>query len=413
MSKKRILWCSQSPSLHTGYGVITHDILLRLAATKKYEIACQGWFERPAANPTFPFEGEHSSKFPFRIYHTDLNKNDMDMRSKNGGKTIDAVLQDFKPDVCMFFGDIYMMDWIQSHQGLKNYHIATYFPVDGMPIPDKWKQYLQFVDTPVCFSQFGQRVAGMTLNRPISMIYHGVDFKLWSSPLSPKVRKEKREEMFGTDDVVVFGMVARNQPRKNIPALYEAFSEHIKTHPKSRLLIHACNLDQGWNLERIGIEFGVSDKVYITPGLHPNRGVPNNILRLIYGCMDVHVNTAWGEGFGIPIIESMAAGIPNIIPAYTVGPEFIGDSKGGGLLKVASFAVEPGSHIRRAYVDVKHLKLTMDKLAENPAMRTELGQNAQRFASKFDWAPIIKQWEALFDGIDTGSGASRVRAEEV
>jgi glycosyltransferase involved in cell wall biosynthesis len=413
MTKKRILWCSQTPSIHTGYGVITHDILLRLAATKKYEIACQGWFEPPAKEPTYPYEGLRSSNFPFKLYHTSLSKEDKTMKDKNGGKTIDAILEDFKPDIVVYFGDIYMVDWILEHPNLKNHHLVSYVPIDGMPVPDKWKNFLQYIDTPLTFSQFGQRVAGMALNRDIEMIYHGIDFGLWSSPLPEEVRSQKRIEMFGSDDVVVFGMVARNQPRKNIPALYEAFSEHIKTHPKSRLLIHACNQDQGWLLSRLGLEFGISDRVYVTPDLHPNRGVPPPVLRLIYGCMDVHVNTAWGEGFGIPIIESMAAGIPNIVPAYTIGPEFIGQSKGGGLIKVASFLVEAGSHIRRAIVDVKHLKETMDKLAMNKAMRTELGRNAQEFAKKFDWAPIIKKWENLFDNIDTETTNIRIRPEEV
>lgn len=400
MPKKRILWCSQSPSLHTGYGIIAHDILLRLHATGKYDIACQGWFEKPHPQPKYPFQGASADQFPFPLYHTNMTPGESDMASKNGGKNIDAIIEHFNPDITVFFGDIYMMDWIMGNPKIKNTHIVTYFPVDGMPIPDKWKQYLQYVDTPITFSKFGQNVASATLARPVEMIYHGVDYPMWSLNLDPRVRSQNRIKTFGSDDICVFGMVARNQPRKNIPALYEAFSEHAKTHSDSRLLIHACPIDQGWNLDRLAVEFSITDKVKITPGLTPNRGVDSRELKTIYDMMDVHVNTAWGEGFGIPIIESMACGVPNIIPAYTVGPEFIGESKGGGLLKVAAFTVEVMSHIRRAQVDVKHLKETMDKLAEEPNMRKVLGQNAKKYAQQFHWPGIIKQWEALFDSID-------------
>jgi glycosyltransferase involved in cell wall biosynthesis len=128
--------------------------------------------------------------------------------------------------------------------------------------------------------------------------------------------------------------------------------------------------------------------------------------------MDVHVNTAWGEGFGIPIIESMACGVPNIVPAYTVGPEFIGESKGGGLIKVANFLVEQGSHIRRACVDIKHLEDTMNKLAEEPKLRLQLSKAAQKYAANFNWPSIIKQWETLLDNIPIGP-KTRIRPEEV
>jgi glycosyltransferase involved in cell wall biosynthesis len=244
------------------------------------------------------------------------------------------------------------------------------------------------------------------------MIYHGIDFPMWSQEVSPEIRKRRRIEMFGSNDVCVFGMVARNQPRKNIPAFYEAFSEHAKKHPESRLLMHACKIDQGWNLDRLAIEFGIQDKVYVTPGLTPNHGVDCRELKLIYDTMDVHVNTAWGEGFGIPILESMACGVPNIVPAYTVGPEFINASKGGGLIKVGTYAVEVGSHIRRAYVDVVHLKATMDKLSEDKALRIALGKNAKKFAANFTWDPIIKQWEDVFDNIPLKT-KSYIRPEEV
>ncbi len=413
MPKKRILWCSQSPSLHTGYGVIAHDILLRLHATGKYELGCQGWFERPHPNPSYEFEGLSSNQFPFPLWHTNAAKEDAgNMAAKNGIKTIDSVLKQFRPDITVFFGDIYMMDWIMDHPGIKNTHIVTYFPVDGMPLPDKWKQYLQYVDTPITFSEFGQTVASNALNREIKMIYHGVDYPMWSQRLHPDVRKTKRISMFGSDDVYVFGMVARNQPRKNIPAFFEAFSEHSKNHPKSRLLMHSCRVDQGWNLDRLAFEYGIANKIFFTPNITPNKGVDCRELKVIYDAMDVHVNTAWGEGFGIPIIESMACGIPNLVPAYTVGPEFIRNSKGGGLIKASTFAVEIGSHIRRAYVDIHHLKDTMDRLADEPKMGITLGHNARNFAAKFNWPNLIKEWENVFDNIPV-RGQTYVRPEEI
>jgi len=240
------------------------------------------------------------------------------------------------------------------------------------------------------------------------MIYHGIDYPFWSKQIPGFLVEAKKKEMFGTDDVFVWGMVARNNPRKNIPVFYETFAQHAKTNPKARMLMHAVNVDFGWNMERLAMEYGIKDKVYLTPGLTPSKGVSPEDLRLLYNTMDYHVNTAWGEGFGVPIVESMACGVPNLVTNYTVGPEFITSTQSGECIKIGVYATEQQTHIRRAYVDPRDLLEKMNRLYANKydknidkysKLRWIYGKNAKATAAKFDWPVIIPQWENALDTI--------------
>lgn len=407
-SKPKILWCSQSPNIHTGYGVISRDILTRLHATQKYEIISQAWYDASSPNPSYPFESALSKNLPFKVVSTGAQNNEHnDLR--HGSKNIAELIKVYKPDITVFFADIYMFQYILNVPELSQTHLLLYYPVDGVPLPPEWVAVLRKADTVISYNRFGDAIGKHLFPNNSHMIYHGIDYPFWSQPIPGFEIEAKKKQMFGTDDVFVWGMVARNNPRKNIPAFYETFAQHVKDHPKARMLMHACPVDFGWNLERLAMEYGIKDKIYLTPGLTPAKGVSPEELRLLYNTMDYHVNTAWGEGFGIPIVESMACGIPNLVTNYTVGPEFITENNAGELIEVGLFAVEQQTHVRRAYIDPRHLLQLMNKLYDDDydknkskydKLKRIYGRNAKTAASKFDWDKcIISQWETVLDKI--------------
>lgn len=398
-SKPRILWCSQTPSIHTGYGIITNDILKRLHASGKYEIACHGWHEPPSLSPRYPQEGLSSALFPYKLFCGGAYKPDDVLHDKMGKRNFHDIVDYFKPDVVIMYGDIYMFDYVFDHPDRDKFHLGIYYAIDGAPIPIQWSQTIKKADTAITFSKFGAKATLDRCQTEPLMIYHGIDYPMWSMPLASGMIDAKKKEMFGSSDVFVFGMVARNQPRKNIPAFFESFAAHAKKHPKSRMLLHSVNRDQGWELTLLSKEFGIGDKTYIPQNITPQKGISNQDLRLIYNCMDVHVNTAWGEGFGIPIVESMACGIPNIAPAYSTGPELIDENKAGLTVKPGGFMVEALSHIRRCIIDPQGLLDAMNFMADNKVSLKQYGRNAKTAAAKFDWPKIIPAWETAIDSM--------------
>ena len=53
------------------------------------------------------------------------------------------------------------------------------------------------------------------------------------------------------------------------------------------------------------------------------KGVSQKTLNDVYNVMDVHSSASGGEGFGISMVESQAAGIPNVQPNFTTPPELL------------------------------------------------------------------------------------------
>jgi len=53
-------------------------------------------------------------------------------------------------------------------------------------------------------------------------------------------------------------------------------------------------------------------------------GLPTEVMPHLYSSFDVFFNPALGEGFGVPIIEAQACGVPVITTDFTAMPEITG-----------------------------------------------------------------------------------------
>ena len=117
------------------------------------------------------------------------------------------------------------------------------------------------------------------------------------------------------------------------PRLIEAFARFSQGHKDALLLLHCLPRDQaGWDLIQIINDWGIKGKVMFTDRAGKNIGdihVSEEDMRRLYCSMDVHALSTGGEGFGIPLVEAMACGIPQVAPAYTSVPEFFGNNERG------------------------------------------------------------------------------------
>jgi len=100
-----------------------------------------------------------------------------------------------------------------------------------------------------------------------------------------------------------------------------------------------------------------------------------------------------GEGFGLPIIESQAAGIPNVITDYTTSRELIEGH--GQLVKVKEF-IEGQMNTNRAMVDVEDMANCFDKYYNDRELLKKHGIEARKFTLEhYNWEKVMRMWIEL------------------
>lgn len=112
------------------------------------------------------------------------------------------------------------------------------------------------------------------------------------------------------------------QPRKNLARLIEAFSQ-INQSPinKSLKLVIAGKL--GWKYDEIleaPKKYGIEDRVVFTGYVREDE----RIVLLRYAL--IYVQPSLTEGFGLPVLEAMAAGVPVVCADTGALPEIAGDA---------------------------------------------------------------------------------------
>jgi glycosyltransferase involved in cell wall biosynthesis len=155
--------------------------------------------------------------------------------------------------------------------------------------------------------------------------------------------------------------VGRLEPRKNLPGLLDAYEAVCRLRPNTPPLVlagakgwHSSELDG--RLEKLGIR--VRSLGY----------VPEQDLPALYCGARVFIYPSFYEGFGIPVLEALACGVPTITSNISSMPEVAGD---------AAELVDP--HSPGALADSLHRLLTDDGRC------AELRRRGLRRAAEFSW----------------------------
>jgi glycosyltransferase involved in cell wall biosynthesis len=156
--------------------------------------------------------------------------------------------------------------------------------------------------------------------------------------------------------------VARMEPRKGIPILLEAFEALCKKYPNVRLTL----VGKGTNkISYLQLPMSVKEKIKTYDYLDDKQ------LRAIYDWCDIYVSASLLEGFGLTILEAMAAGKPVIAARTSAITEFVED-------KVNGLLVDPNNW--------EALYEAIVYLIKNKSLRQNIGKNNTKYVkSHFRW----------------------------
>lgn len=166
--------------------------------------------------------------------------------------------------------------------------------------------------------------------------------------------------------------VGRLTRQKGFDLLLEAFAKIASKHPEWKLVIWGEGDDRK-ELEALRDALGLRDRVEL-PGVTERPG-------LWVETADVFVLSSRYEGWGIALLEAMAAGVPVVSFACEWGPTDMVKHGEDGIL------VSSG--------DVNALADALANVLGDGALRTRLAVNAEANAKKFSSEHILSQWDAV------------------
>ncbi|HZK67865.1 MAG TPA: glycosyltransferase family 1 protein [Chloroflexota bacterium] len=178
-------------------------------------------------------------------------------------------------------------------------------------------------------------------------------------PLPPEEIEKKRRELGLPDRFVLF--VGTLEPRKNLPVLLEAFAGIWRAHRVPLVVVGG----KGWLYEEI---FRARDRLGLTQEVCFAGPVPADQLLYYYNSATCLVMPSLYEGFGMPVLEAMACGIPVVVSDVSSLPEVVGDAG-----------------IRVAPENPEAWEAALVQLIGDSEMRADLGARGLRRAGGFSW----------------------------
>jgi glycosyltransferase involved in cell wall biosynthesis len=177
-------------------------------------------------------------------------------------------------------------------------------------------------------------------------------------PATPEPELRARLE-FGDAPFVL--CVSARRPHKNLERLVAAVGR-LRAQPAPLLVVPGYPTPFDAELERVAAAHGVGGRVRLL------RWVDDADLEGLYRAAAVFVFPSLAEGFGLPVLEAMARGVPVLCARASSLPEVAGD---------AARYFDP--------LDTDAIVAALDKLLANPDEAARLARAGPERARRFTW----------------------------
>jgi glycosyltransferase involved in cell wall biosynthesis len=205
----------------------------------------------------------------------------------------------------------------------------------------------------------------------VTLLATGLDVAL--SPAVVAARREALRHAFGPGSARYVLTVGTLEPRKNHVRLIRAFAEVAATRPDVHLVLAGR---PGWKHHAILREVVESP---VCGRIHVLGAVSAEDLAALYGGATAFAYPSQYEGFGLPVLEAMSAGVPVLTSNVSSLPEVAGD---------AALLVSPN--------DPRGIAAALAALLDDADLRDDLAARGRRRARDFDWQRTARETLAAY-----------------
>jgi glycosyltransferase involved in cell wall biosynthesis len=167
-------------------------------------------------------------------------------------------------------------------------------------------------------------IANQIPSASVYVIPEGADPRFFAPPATPPAGPFR------------FLCVGKWEERKGIAGLSRCFASTFSPEEEVELILHAHNpYIRGFSMESALAGLGLGP----CPPIRPSTPVARHELAALYRACHAFVLPTRGEGWGLPILEAMACGLPTIATGYSATLDYLNESNGfpirvGGMVPV-------------------------------------------------------------------------------
>jgi len=395
MARLKVLWYSDTPTRHTGFGVVVKNVLRHLHKTGRYDFTVMGINQ---------WDYYDQKEYPYVIYAAGLS----DRRDPFGRERFKRFILEEEFDILFTFNDYMILNYFcdaveEARRQGRRFSWITHSPLDAEFVNEELLRSFTLADFPVCYTDF-QRARVATVDPDLAersrVIYHGTDISTFY-PLPQELRRQFRRDYFKVaDDQFLIVNVNMNQWRKDLGRTLYAFKLFSQEHPDAYLYIHAPIKGPGGVLDHQAVCLDVD--IGRLRLLHPDENADAETMNRIYNAADVVVSTTTGEGWGLSTTEAMATRTPVLMPRNTSLVEILGPEEERGFLAEcgttsSEWTIGYGfSNFPRPLVNVDSFLAKLEEIhAGGPAVEEKISA-AYEWARSHTWAQVCKEWDQVF-----------------